>query len=111
MIAAAGTGSLAGVATSAIAAMGARGTVEQSNSYSASSSMLSHKRAFVQIERPVSSYSMNYQHEIGIPSNIATSIGSASGFVRSDDVHLDGIPCTDAERQMIQRALHEGIIV
>ena len=107
----AGTGNLVGAAESAINATSARGTVEQSNSYSASSAFLSCRTAFIQISRPVPSYPTKYAHEKGIPANITARLGSLNGFVKMDDVHLDGIPCTDEERSYIANALKHGVIV
>ena len=107
----AASGNPAAIATSAIAAASQHGDIAQSNAYNGSAAFLSCRTPFLMIERPVSSYAMNYQHEIGIPANIYSTIGSVSGFVKADNVHLDAIPCTDAEREMIHRALQEGIIV
>lgn len=107
----AASGNPATLATSAITAMTAHGDIAQSNAYNGSAAFLGCRYPFLMIERPVSSYAMNYQHEVGIPANIYSNIGSVSGFVKADNVHLDNIPCTDAERQMIQSALREGIIV
>lgn len=111
MAAGAATGNPAAIATSAIAAASQHGDIAQSNAYNGSAAFLSCRTPFLMIERPVSSYAMNYQHEIGIPANIYSTVGSVSGFVKADNVHLDAIPCTDAERQMIQTALREGVIV
>lgn len=110
-VSSAGTGNLVGVAESAINATSARGTVEQSNSYSASSAFLSCRTPFIQISRPVPSYPTRYAHEKGIPANITARLGSLNGFVKMDDVHLDGIPCTDEERSYIANALKHGVIV
>lgn len=107
----AGTGNLAGVAESAINAASARGTVEQSNSYSASAAFLSCRTAFIQISRPVPSYSAKYAHEHGIPANITARLGSLNGFVKMENVHLDGIPCTDEERNKIAALLKSGVVV
>lgn len=105
------SGNIAASATSAIGALSARGDIVQSNGYNASTSFLGCRRPFLLIERVLGSWSKAYAHEIGIPANITTTIGSVSGFVRSDDIHLDGIPATEAEKAMIAQALKEGIIV
>lgn len=110
-ISAAGSGNLAGAATSAINAISARGTVEQSNSYSASAAFMGGREAYVIIERPVSSWSKTYQHEIGMPANVSVTLGTVSGFVKVEDIHLDGISATDAEKKEIQRLLSEGVIL
>lgn len=111
MSVASGAGSILGVAGSAINMAQQKPEIAQSNGYNACASMLGVRRPFLYIERPVSSYARNYQHELGIPSNIFATLGSLSGYVRMDNVHLDGIPCTDEERAYIADALKKGIIV
>lgn len=111
MAAGAATGNPAAIATSALAAATQHGDIAQSNAYNGSAAFLGCRYPFLMIERPVSSYAMNYQHEIGIPANIYSTIGSVTGFVQAENIHLDTIPCTEAEKMMIQAALKEGVIV
>ena len=111
MVSGAGSGNIASVATSAINAASVHGDIAQSNSYNGSAAFLGCRYPFLLIERPVSSYAKNYQHEVGIPANLYGKLGDVTGFVRMDNVHLDGIPCTDEERAYIVDALKKGIIV
>ena len=111
MLAGAATGNIPMAATSAIAAASAHGDIATSNSYNGSAAFLGCRRPYLMIERSVSNYAKNYQHEIGIPSNVYGRLGSLSGYVRMDNVHLDGIPCTDEERAYIAEALRKGVIV
>lgn len=111
LVAGAATGNPAAIATSALAAATQHGDIAQSNAYNGSAAFMSCRYPFLMIERPVSSYAQNYQHEVGIPANIYGTIGSVTGYIRADHVHLDGVPCTDAEKAMIQNALREGVIV
>ena len=111
MSVASGAGSMLGVAGSAINMAQQKPEIAQSNGYNACASMLGVRRPFLYIERPVSSYAKNYQHELGIPSNIYARLGSLFGYVRMDNVHLDGIPCTDEERNKIASLLKSGVVV
>ena len=112
MAAAAGAGSLLGVAGSAVNMAQARPDIAQSNGYNACSAMMGVRRPYLYIERPVSSYSMNYQHEVGIPANIYARLGSLSGFAQMVNVHVDGISgATEAEKAEIKRLLAQGVIV
>lgn len=112
MLAGAASGNIASAATSAIAAAGMHGDIAQSNSYNGSSAFLSCRYPFLLIERPVSNYSKNYQHEVGIPSNIYARLGSLSGFAQMVNVHVDGISgATEAEKAEIKRLLAQGVIV
>lgn len=111
MSVASGAGSMLGVAGSAINMAQQKPEIAQSNGYNACASMLGVRRPFLYIERPVSSYAKNYQHELGIPANIYAQLGSLTGYVRMDNVHLEGIPCTDEERNKIASLLKSGVVV
>lgn len=104
-------GNIAGAAGSAINMIMMKPNIAQSNAYSASSAILSHRKPFFMISRPTSHYSELYQHEQGLPANITSRLGDLSGFVQMKDVHLDGIPCTDREREIIRSKLAKGVIV
>ena len=110
MATAVGAGSLLGVAGSAVNMAQARPDIAQSNGYNACAAMMGVRRPYLYIERPVSSYARNYQHELGIPSNIYGSLGSCVGFVSMVNVHLDGIDLTEAEKNELQSLLSSGVI-
>lgn len=112
MMAGAASANPAMLATSAIAAAGLSGDIAQSNSYSATAAFLGCRRPFLMIERPVSSYARNYQHEIGIPSNIYAKLGDVSGFNQMTNVHVDKISrATDQEKEEIRKLLASGVVV
>ena len=110
MATAAGAGSLLGVAGSAVNMAQARPDIVQSNGYNASASMMGVRKPYLYIERPVSSFAKNYQHELGIPANVYGKLGSVSGFVKMENVHLDGIDLTDAEKNELQALLRAGVV-
>ena len=110
-VASAGSGSIAGVATSALNAASVHGDMPQSNAYTASGSFLSGRRPFLMIERAVSSYSKTYQKEIGIPSNISRKLGTVHGFAMIGDIHLDGITATNQEKAELEKLLSQGVIL
>ena len=112
MIAGAAAGNIATVATSAIAATQAHGDIASSNAYSSSAAFLSCRRPFLMIDRPVSSYARNYQHENGLPANIYARLGDVSGFVQMLTVHVDNISgATEKEKDEIKSLLGSGVIV
>lgn len=47
----------------------------------------------------------------GMPLQKSGTLSSFSGFTVVSGCHLNGLLCTDAERDMIQKALFEGVIV
>ena len=108
----AAAGSITSAATSAISAVSSHGDIAQSNAYNGSAAFLGCRYPFLMIERPVSSYAKNYQHEIGIPSNIYAKLNQVTGFVKMENVHVDGITgATDEEKEEIRRLLASGVIV
>ena len=112
MIAGAASGNVAALATSAIAGAQAHGDVASSNAYNSSAAFLSCRRPFLMIERPVSSYARNYQHEVGIPANVYGKLSDVSGFCSMVNVHVDGISgATETEKAEIKRLLAQGVIV
>lgn len=88
-----------------------RPTFSQSNPYSGSGSIMSKRRPHLLIEFPETSFSTKYPSEFGLPLNVAKTIGSCSGYTVAVDPVLDGIPCTDAERERIRQALRNGVII
>lgn len=108
----AAAGNIPSAATSAIAAVSSHGDIAQSNAYNGSAAFLGCRYAFLTIERPVSSYAKNYQHEIGIPANIYGKLSQVNGFVRMERVHVDGISgATSEEKEEIRKLLASGVIV
>lgn len=99
---------VSGAATAAGATGG--GDTKMSNSYNASSSFMTRRRPFLLVSAPIPSFSTRYNIEQGLPTNQAMVLGSCSGFVKASNAILDGIPCTDAERNKIKAALASGLI-
>ena len=53
----------------------------------------------------------NQDHFIGRATPYTSTVGARHGFNTYRNVHLDGIPCTDAERDEIAAILREGVVV
>lgn len=83
----------------------------QSNGYNASSSFLSHRKPYLIIERQSSQFSEKYPEERGLPLFIKAKIGNCHGLTVCDNPHLDTIPATMEEKEMIHKYLTDGIIV
>ena len=86
------------------------GTVH-GNGYNASSSYLSHRRPYLIIERQITQFSKKYPAEDGLPYYVDDLIGNCRGLTKASKAHLDGIPATTEEKEMIASLLAEGIIV
>lgn len=108
----AASGNVAVAATSAMNLAGATsGDMQSSNPYNASSAFYGHARPYVIIERPVSHFSERYTLEKGMPLIKSMTIGSCTGFTQAEDIILDGIPCTDAEKEKIRALFKSGVII
>ena len=109
-VASAGSGNIAGAATSALNAAGVHGDIPQSNAYTSSGCFLGCRRPFLMIERVVTNYSATFKKERGIPSNISKKLQNVTGFAIVGKVHLDGITATDSEKAELEKLLSEGVI-
>lgn len=100
---------LGGIVSSA---MGARNKVEHSGGFSGNSGAMGIKKPYLVIMRPQTAMANNYEHFTGQPSNSNVLLGSASGYVRVKECHVEDITtATDAEKQMIESALKTGVII
>lgn len=109
-VASAGSGNIVGVASSVSAAAGAHGDIPQSNAYASSGAFLSVRRPYLMIERPVTNYTKTFRKERGLPSNISKKLSDMRGFTILQDIHLDGITATDAEKKELEALLSKGVI-
>lgn len=111
--------SMAGAKSNPTAALGAAhsaantvaqwGEVQQSNGYNSTAALLGVRVPYLLIERPVPSYSQNYKHDKGYPTNIATTLSNVSGYTEIEDIDLSGIPLTQAEIEELRGLLKEGV--
>jgi len=106
-VAAAGVGAVASAANTLVQKPG----TTHANGYNASSSFLSHRTPYVIIERQWSQFSEKYPEEIGLPTNSEQRIGDLYGLVKSENAHLDTIPCSAEGKNRIAALLKDGIIV
>lgn len=101
-----------GVASAVGMAQHARANVEHSGGFSGNSGAMGIKKPYLVIMRPQTAMANNYEHFTGQPSNSNVVLGSASGYVRVKECHVEDIAtATDAEKQMIESALKTGIII
>lgn len=108
------SGNVALAATSAMnyaGSIGGVGNMEQSNAYNASSAFYGHARPYLIIERPISHFPQRYNVEKGLPLLKTKTIGSCRGFTTAEDIILDGIPCTQAEKEKIRSYFRSGVII
>lgn len=102
---------LGGMARGVTDVLSAKPSLEQSNGYNAGMSYMCYRRPYLLIERPVASFSKNYPHEQGLPLNATQKLANLSGMTICENVVLDNFPCLAEEKEMVQAALAEGIIL
>lgn len=110
----AGSGAAAKVSkavSSAVNVSQIRPNVQQSNGYNSTTSFLGVRTPYLLIERSVSSFSMDYATENGLPSNVTATLSSLSGYTEASDLILNGIDATDAELNEIAALLASGVIL
>ena len=90
----------------------ARTNVEHSGSFSGNAGAMGIKKPYLVIMRPQTAMANNYRHFSGSPSNSYVTISETSGLIRVREYHIENITyATKEEKEMIGRALTEGIIV
>ena len=101
-----------GIAGAVGMAQHAKAAVEHSGSFSGNSGAMGIKKPYLVIMRPQTAMANNYEHFTGQPSNSNIVLGSATGYVRVKECHVEDIAtATDAEKQMIESALKTGVII
>lgn len=105
-------GALAPLALGAASsAMNLHTNVQRSGSLSGNAGALGCKKPYLIISRPQTALADHFENLNGKPSNEYRALGSHSGFVRVQSVHVEGIPATTAEMEEIETLLKGGVIV
>ena len=66
--------------------------------------------AYLLIEFNEAQFSTKYVEEQGLPAVVKKTLGECEGFTQASNPILDGIPCTEAEKERIRTALASGLI-
>ena len=100
-------------AASSMLANGMNGspTVQYASGSGSINGMIGCKSAFLVISRPKEKIADNQAHYIGRPSFMTKKLNSCSGYVKCLSVHLDNIAATEGEREEIEAALLNGVII
>ena len=115
VVGAAAAGGIGAAAAGAVfsgigAAQNSNPSLISNNSYNGSASMMSKRQPYLLIEFPNAQFSKKYADENGLPLVVDKLLGSMSGMTVCKNPILDGIPCTDNEREKIKAALASGLI-
>lgn len=106
-----GGGAIGGAVGGALnVALSKHSSISRGGSLGGSAGCLGHFTPYLIIHRPIQSLAAGFKHFKGYPSNITTTLGSLSGYTEVESVHLEGISCTDLERDEIMAQLYNGVI-
>lgn len=84
--------------------------LQTNGSSNSSSAMMMHKKPYLIIEYPTPQFSSRYPAESGLPLNVSANLGYYGGMTLAENPILDGIPCTEREKERIKTALKTGLI-
>ena len=102
----------AGLASNAAnLALNSKPDVQRSGTVSGSAGLMGIQRPYVVIERANISVPNNRNKFVGNTTNVTMLLSSCSGFTMIDEIHLDGVPCTENERDELYQILKKGVIL
>ena len=104
------TGNAVGaVANTASIVAGLKERIQISGSLSTAHGILINDKPFLMIERPDTEIPENYAGLKGYTSNISMKLSETTGFTKIADIKLDGLSCTDAEKEELLNMMQNGI--
>ena len=104
------TGNAVGaVANTASIVAGLKERIQISGSLSTAHGILINDKPFLMIERPDTEIPENYAGLKGYTSNISMKLSETTGFTKISDIKLDGLSCTDAEKEELLNMMQNGI--
>ena len=92
-------------------AINSKPTIQRSGNMGGASGLLSVQKPYIIINRPNMSLASGSNKLKGYPCNITKRLGDLSGFTMVDDIQLNNVPCTDAERDELESILKGGVIL
>lgn len=98
-----------GVESAAKNVMGLKPDVHRSGAIGSSAGLMGGQTPYLILEVPKACKPAKQYHYLGYPSFTTVKLGDVSGRQDFESVILDGIPCTEEERDMIAAACQGGI--
>ena len=91
-------------------ALNSKPTVQRSGAMGGAAGLMSYQRPMLIIERPNMCVPENLNTYIGNMLYVTMNLNRCKGFTQIELIHLDGISCTDNEREELEKILKEGVI-
>lgn len=105
------SGNILGGLTSAMNTIANKPDMQQSNGFNSSSALLSPRKPYLLIERPVSNISERSPKEKGFPLNVTYKLSDITGYTELDNVVVAGITATTSEQDELKKLLESGVIL
>lgn len=87
-------------------------SIQRAGNVSSVSGFLSKQKPEIVLKLPkIANIGSNQGHEVGYPRYGEYTIAELEGYSSIMMIHLKNIPCTDTEREMIERDLNSGVIL
>lgn len=85
--------------------------INKSSALGGGAGILGNQKPFICLIRPNQCVPANQNKFTGYPSYRTVTLGSISGFTIVEDVHLENLTATDAEKMEIENKLKSGVIL
>lgn len=89
--------------------MNSKPEIHRSGAIGASAGIMGIQKPFLIMEIPKACKPKKQYHYLGYPSFVTVQLNNISGYAEFDSIILDGVPCTEAERQMILALCKGGV--
>ena len=100
-----------GVGNTANNVMNGKPNIQHGGSLGSTSGFLGTRIPYLIITRPRQCVPTGVNKFKGLPSLITSKLKNVTGFTQVHDIHLDDVPCSDAEKTELRSILESGVIV
>ena len=100
-----------GVGNTANNVMNGKPNIQHGGSLGSTSGFLGTRIPYLIITRPRQCVPTGVNKFKGLPSLITSKLKNVTGFTQIHDIHLDDLPCSDAEKSELRSMLESGVIV
>ena len=107
-VAAVGAASM--LSNAANTAMNSKPTIQRSGSMGGSAGIMSYQKPLLVITRPRKSVPDRLNKFVGLTTNVTMNLNNCKGFTQVELIHLENVPCTQAEREELLSLLKTGVI-
>lgn len=108
------SGNIAGTVSGAISMIGGammRPTIDRTGAIAGDAGMMGSYQPYLLIEYPAQALPGQYKNQKGFSSFISGTVSSFSGYLEVDTIKLNGVNCTQAEREEILTLMESGVFV